>query len=270
MGAGKISALAIRGVEWLMGQRQFGKLCTALAKVGLRGLGVNLHHDLTRSGELFFLKNLLGRFPETVCFDVGANVGRYAAALLDSGAARVVAFEPVQATFELLERRLGARPSLTLVNAAVGETVGFVEVEVPAQSTLASRDLRLSPVSSAEHRTLRVPMTTLDAYVESSGVRPGFVKIDVEGFELEVLLGMKNLMALEPPIAIQFEFNQHHLKRKQSLLDFQAALPDFDLFRVASYSLRPLTPDHYLSNIYAYCNIVAVLRAQQPKMSFMW
>jgi FkbM family methyltransferase len=244
-----------------------------LTKIGLRGLGVNVDYHLGRSGERFFLNGLLAQFPDIACFDVGANVGDYTSALVATGARQVVAFEPVRQTFDVLAENVGSLRGVTLVHTAVGERDGVVQFDIPTgstQSVLASRDLSIAPEASAAHETVRVPLCTLDGFVEKNAIDPGFVKIDVEGFELEVILGMKRLIARKPPVAIQFEFNQHHLKRKQSLLDFQEVLPDFSFFRIATHSLRPLSPDHYLSNIFTYCNIVAVERSAVNRLSFMW
>jgi FkbM family methyltransferase len=263
----------IHGVEWLMGQRRLNAACMGLTKIGLRGLGVNIDHHLDRSGERIFLNGLLAQFPELICFDIGANVGDYTAALADAGAREIVAFEPVRQTFVELELNVGSLPRVKLVHTAVGERDGVVQFDVPAvasQSILASRDLSIAPEAKAAHQTVSVPICTLDKFVETNGIEPGFVKIDVEGFELEVIQGMKGLLARKPPAAIQFEFNQHHLKRKQSLLDFQEVLPGFSFFRIATHSLRPLTPEHYLSNIFTYCNIVALERSAAERLSFMW
>jgi len=262
----------IHGIEWLMGQRRLNAACVALTKIGLRGLGVNVDYHLGRSGERVFISGLLSSFPRLVCFDVGANVGSYTAVLVAAGAGQVVAFEPVQQTFDELTENVGSLPGVRLVHTAVGERDGAVQFEVPTalRKTVASRDLSIAPGSSGEHQRLTVPICTLDSFIEASGTTPDFVKIDVEGFELEVILGMQRLLASRPPRAIQFEFNQHHLKRKHSLLDFQDLLPQYSFFRIATCSLRPLLPSHYLSNIFMYCNIVALERSAVDRLSFMW
>jgi hypothetical protein len=108
--------------------------------------------------------------------------------------------------------------------------------------------------SDAEFDLIKVPMTNLDVIVETSGQSPFFVKIDVEGFELEVLAGMRRIMEPNPPRVIQFEFNTHHLRRRQNMNDFVAALPGFHLYRLAARSLRPLDHTHHFANIYVYSN----------------
>ena len=253
--------LVIRSAEWVMGQRNFASVCTALAKLGLRGLGVNVHYDLNRSGELVFLDEFMRVFPKCVCFDVGAHVGEYSEALLSRGAALVIAFEPTPSTYSMLRERIGHHANIRVENSAVGELIGDIHFDVPiltSDSTLASRDIAMTAISANAYSRITVAMTSLDAFAERTGIHPDFVKIDVEGYELEVILGMTNLLLSDPPKAIQFEFNQHLLKRHQTLLDFSECLKEYSLFRLASHSMRPLDPNHYLSNIYTYSNIVAL------------
>jgi hypothetical protein len=58
---------------------------------------------------------------------------------------------------------------------------------------------------------------------------------------------------------VQFEFGPHHLKRRQNLNDFMSLLSDFNFYRLATHSLRPLGDgSHYLHNVYAYSNVVCI------------
>jgi FkbM family methyltransferase len=262
-----------------MGMPMMGGLSTAIAKVGLRGLGINVHYDLDRRGERDLLRRLSPHLSNWTCFDIGANVGNYTAALLAAGASRVIAFEPVPETFgRLREREAIDTPAVEVVNVAVGEQTGyspfFVAIDA-RHSSLSSRDGSITGLSPSEFQTVNVRLTTIDAYVAESGIEPDFIKIDVEGFELEVLKGMQATLGRCPPKVIQFEINTHHLKRRQNLADFGDVLPGYALYRLASGSLRPLDLSHYLSNVYAYSNIIGVhnsfrdllLHTRRPNLS---
>jgi Methyltransferase FkbM domain len=88
------------------------------------------------------------------------------------------------------------------------------------------------------------------------------MKIDVEGFELEVLTGAQRLLDSGVLSYVQFEFGPHHLKRRQNIGDFMAVLKDYEFYRLATHALRPLGDgSHYLHNIYAYSNIICVRRS---------
>jgi FkbM family methyltransferase len=251
-------------IERLMGLPIMGGASEAIAKVGLRGLGVNLGHDFERSGERYLLDRLAPRLAAWTCFDIGANVGDYTRNLLDVGAGRVFAFEPSPDNFALLrERFFQTAGTVHVVNVAVGERTGnssfFVALD-QKESVRNSRDSTFTALPTSAFQEISVPLMSIDAYVAESGNQPDFVKIDVEGFELEVLQGMQATLQLHPPKVIQFEFNTHHLKRRHSLADFAAILPDFALYRLASRSLRELDLCHYLSNVYAYSNVIALHR----------
>jgi len=141
-------------------------------------------------------------------FDIGAHVGDRTASFLRLGA-RVVALEPQPRVFRALRLIHGRAPGAVLRCAAAGARVGEIELRVnsanPTVST-ASPDL-IAAAAAAEgwrgevwDRTIRVPVTTLDALIAEHG-RPDFVKIDVEGHELEVLRGLS-----APVPALSFEF----------------------------------------------------------------
>ena len=250
--------VSLRALEFVMGQKQARALSELLIRVGMRGLGINIDYRLPHSGELVLLRKVMPLCGNKVCFDVGANVGDYAQSLLDFGANAIVAFEPGKEAFEQLSSRLGRDPKLTLKNLAVGEKAGVVPFFIPTSSTLASRDCTITAIGADDFVEMTVNMVSLDDFVESEKVLPDFVKIDVEGFELEVILGMRKLVQTHPPKFIQFELNRHHLLRHQNLLDFAEHLPNYSLFRLATHSLRPLKPDHYMANVFSYSNIVAV------------
>jgi FkbM family methyltransferase len=127
-------------------------------------------------------------------FDVGANTGDVTDCMLSIGAS-VVAFEPQPVCAKELRLR-GTK--LCVAEMAVGSSEGFAEMYLKSESTHASL------VSGYHHGpdfgTIRVPVTTLDAAIAKYG-RPTFCKIDVEGFEVEVLRG------LSIPINLNFEYH---------------------------------------------------------------
>lgn len=143
--------------------------------------------------------------PGDLAFDIGAHVGNRTRALRAAGA-RVVAVEPQDPFARFLELSLPG--DVTLIKAAVGprETQGEMRVSRrhPTVSSLSRTfDSRAGATTGFRHvrwdARQRVPVTTLDALIARHGV-PRFIKIDVEGFEAEVLRGLTQpveLIALE-------------------------------------------------------------------------
>jgi FkbM family methyltransferase len=154
------------------------------------------HHTPSGKATRARLRGFYSRFasPGDLCFDIGANVGDRTELLLEAGA-RVVSVEPQPGCLGTLRRRLGRHPRCRIVEQAVGAAPGTAELHVcrcnPGLSTLSSRWMQDGRHAGeyAWNETVRVPVTTLDALIREYGV-PRFCKIDVEGFEPQVLAGL--------------------------------------------------------------------------------
>jgi FkbM family methyltransferase len=156
------------------------------------------------------LRRFYRRFvpPGGLAFDIGAHVGNRVSAFRALGA-RVVAVEPQPDFVRLLQRRFGGDPNVTVLAHALGRAEGKAQLlasaRTPTVSTL-SADFVQRAGASASFRGVQwapgpvVAVDTLDALIARHG-RPDFVKIDVEAYELEVLMGLS-----EPLAALSFEF----------------------------------------------------------------
>lgn len=140
--------------------------------------------------------------PGDLCFDVGANVGDRTAIFLELGAT-VVAIEPQERCVAELRRRFGRRGDVTVVPAALGSTVGSAPMRVGTASTVSTmsrlweqRVRESKRFGDTEWRDeIVVPVTTLDLVIADFGM-PRFCKIDVEGYELEVLSGLSRVIPI--------------------------------------------------------------------------
>ncbi|MEJ0005284.1 MAG: FkbM family methyltransferase [Steroidobacteraceae bacterium] len=134
-----------------------------------------------------------------VALDVGANIGWYSVILsrLSSPRAKIFSFEPDPTTYQLLTRNLevNVAHNVTAVNCALGEEAGYATLHQYKKSNNGRHSLLSTNFSGGT--TVRVPVDTLEAFwvrqgLESRQLR--FLKIDVEGFEYQVLRGAGDLL----------------------------------------------------------------------------
>jgi FkbM family methyltransferase len=135
--------------------------------------------------------------PEDLVFDVGANIGTRSEIMLSLGA-NVVAFEP-QPNCAREVRARGKNGRLIVVEKAVGSSIGHADLHLKEGSVQAS--LLSDWQGGPDTGMLRVPVTTLDEEIKRFG-RPTFCKIDVEGYEGEVIAGLSM-----PINAMSFEYH---------------------------------------------------------------
>jgi FkbM family methyltransferase len=163
------------------------------------------------------MERLYRRFvnPGDLVFDVGAHVGDRVAAFRRLGA-RVVAVEPQPALRTTLKLLRGWDRGIVIEPVALGRADGAAELRInldnPTVSTASPDFVRAAAGASgwegqAWTTTVTVPMTTLDALVARHGP-PAFIKIDVEGFEAEVLAGLSQAV---PALSFEFTTIQRHV-----------------------------------------------------------
>ncbi|MDN3584414.1 FkbM family methyltransferase [Mucilaginibacter flavus] len=140
-----------------------------------------------------------------ICFDVGANMGNRITPLLEIGAS-VVAVEPQESCYKYLDKKFGNK--ISLVKKGLGEAEAVKVFHLSDDSTISSfSDDWISAVKKTSRfknkkwdKSVSVEMTTVDNIIKSFG-HPSFIKIDVEGYELEVLKGLTR-----PVNMISFEY----------------------------------------------------------------
>jgi FkbM family methyltransferase len=136
--------------------------------------------------------------PGALCFDVGANVGVYVLqfARWSAPTGRVVAFEPNPGARVILHRHVrmnGLAERVRVVPAAVGETSGE-EILYAAEADGMSRLGEPNKALAGNACAITVPVVTLDDYCTSEGLKPDWLFIDIEGFEIAALAGARELV----------------------------------------------------------------------------
>jgi FkbM family methyltransferase len=150
--------------------------------------------------------------PGTCYFDVGANIGLMALPVLRTiPECRVVSFEPSPATVPFLMKTVknsSFSSRWQVINEAVGKEDGELDFHVARAGLGAFDGFYRTGRIGAESDTVKVRVTTIDAVWEKLG-RPeiSVMKIDVEGAEVEALLGAERCIATAKPYLL-VEWNQ--------------------------------------------------------------
>lgn len=167
------------------------------AVLARRGIRIDQADSLVHS-EVRRAKLLRSRGVDLV-LDVGAAGGKYGGELRSAGyLGRIVSFEPLSGPFADLERSVAEDGEWSCVQAALGASTGELEINVSENSDSSSflpmgeRHRRAAP-ESAYVATERVQVRTLDSTWGdvAAGARNPFLKLDVQGYELEVLKGAR-------------------------------------------------------------------------------
>lgn len=251
----------------LFGRPRFRKLNILLFDLGLRGLGVLNYQNGHISGEFMFLRQCLKSKDNPIVLDVGANVGGYSRDVVGiNPSATIFAFEPHPRTFERLVSNIEHHRNIIPFNYAIGDRSGrqMLYDRRSGSGTVHASIYRevIESIHQDESTGYEVNVITLDEFIEEKRLAcVDLLKIDTEGYELNVLKGGTNAIRSRIFKAIQFEFNEMNVVSRVFFKDFIELLPQYQFHRILPGGLQRI--DHYSPvrcELFAFQNIVAVLR----------
>ncbi len=152
--------------------------------------------------------------PGDLCFDIGANVGQSIEALRKCRA-KVVALEPNPHCLPALAYQFGNDKEVQIVAKAVGAAPGTAQLHF--SGTAATASLR-SDWNKADDQQVDTEVVTLEQLIAAHG-RPVMLKVDVEGFEKEVFLGLA-----QPVPLIYFEMHAREIDTVHFVLKHLSSL----------------------------------------------
>ena len=167
--------------------------------------------------------------PERI-LDIGANIGRHTLQFSENQKSKIISFEPQKDTFEALKRNvyLNKRKNVRLFNIGLFDENKEVELNI-CDSNCGANSIALKRDGKKE----KIFVQKLDDFLKKENFSPDFIKIDVEGAELNVLKGAINTIKKNGPI-IYLEI----LKDKRGI---------FKLLEDNNYSLNYFGGDNFLA-----------------------
>lgn len=176
-----------------------------LKKVQKKHHSIDLILQQERSYYLSLLKNI--KAEKKIIFDIGANEGFVSSFFLEENY-RVIAIEPDVRNQKILSSRFRNEPQFYLIKKGVSDTVKKASFFVhPTNSSLHTFSQKWKNSVESKNQSTQflvnqsIRLTTLDQIIQKKGI-PTFIKIDVEGHELEVIKGLNQKIPL-----LSFEAN---------------------------------------------------------------
>lgn len=172
-----------------------------LVKKGMTGATGNIYSGLHEFEEMAFLLHFLRE--EDLFFDVGSNVGTYTLLASKVIGAKSYAFEPSPQTFFHLENNVflnRINEKVQLYNEGIGAEDGNLLFSV-------DQDTTNHVVTNEKEKSVAIKVSSLDSISTAKQAVPQLVKIDVEGFESNVIQGATNLLQNKKLNAIIMELN---------------------------------------------------------------
>lgn len=172
-----------------------------LVSKGMTGATGNIYSGLHEFEEMAFLLHFLRE--EDVFFDVGANVGSYTILASKVIGANSCSFEPSPSTFKHLENNIflnRIQAKAFVFNQGVGASKGEIKFST-------NQDTINHIVLDGSEESITIKIDTLNNHILKHRIMPKLIKIDVEGFETEVIKGADELIASKDLHAVIMELN---------------------------------------------------------------
>jgi FkbM family methyltransferase len=200
---------------------------------------------LKKNGNAEDSRKFYGQFisANSLVFDIGANMGRYTREYLASGG-RVICVEPQPVCADHIRKSLGGNSNVTVVQKGVGDKPGKLPLYICSYENMlstfskeAQKEGRFAERGFKWDKKVLVELVTLDRLIAEFGA-PQFCKIDVEGFEYEVVCGLS-----QPIKYLSIEYHIENMNKVVRCLDHLESI-GFNKFNftIGEY-LKLVSPD---------------------------
>jgi FkbM family methyltransferase len=247
----------------ILGNALLQPVYKALFRLGAKGMNYDRGQVLENSGEGYVLKYVSSKLsgPITV-FDVGANKGQYASMALKilKPPFELYSFEPQKIAFAVL-KTITADVNFKPFNIGLGSEKKQETLYNQDEGSVFASVVKTSHDHVAQDRVKKetIELSTIDIFCKEHNIKKiDFLKIDVEGYEIEVLTGAKQMIAAGNIPYIQFEFGVASIEARIFMKDFFKILPGYTIHRVLPNSLVKLENYSEYLELFLTTNYLAV------------
>lgn len=174
------------------------------------------------SGELHIIKTLKNNFKniqEVVIFDIGANIGDYSKFIIkeyEDINYMLYMFEPSLKTFNQLNINIQNNKNISSYKIGLGDKEEklklYYDEDFQGDSSILKKD---------SHLCEDIEIDTIDNFCRNNSIKKiDFLKMDVQGYEYNILLGAKKMLDNENIKYIQFEFDEPNIENRIFFKDF--------------------------------------------------
>lgn len=230
----------------------------------------NMNVDIETNGELNIIKFLSNLSSVNVVFDIGANVGKYSQFLLQYlPKATIFAFDPVEENINELKKNTSGR--INYITSAVSNVDGQSEFYIEQRKNSGHSSLYdMNTIGYVtESKKVIVKVQKLDSFVQSNNIQQiDFVKIDIEGNELNALKGAEHLFKKNKIKLVQFEFGHASRANRTLFLDFVEffKMYGFDIYIIKTDCIEKVLYNPFFENKYDVANFLAFNEHDFPEM----
>lgn len=236
-----------------------------LYNLSLKGMNIGEGAGVNDTGEIWVLKfaeSIFGKKNPTI-FDVGANEGNYTKLLMKifKSSSTIHAFEPSKKTFKILSKNFSGNKNIVLNDFGLGKKNEKVTLysfgKYSGLSSIFDRKLEHKNFKGKTSQIVRIK--TLDRYCQEKKIKKiDFLKLDVEGNEINVLKGSERMLKSRSIDLIQFEFGGCNIDSRTYFRDFWHLLKNYEIYRILKDGLYLIQKYDEKDEIFTTTNFLAI------------
>ncbi len=261
-----------KGLLGLMaGKKRLQRYFEFIYSKAIDGMNYRNSGDFKSSGEIaaaeYVRSKLAAKTEGRTVFDVGANLGKYAMELVKIFSKendRIYSFEPSKETYKALLKTIDGNKRVIPCNFGMGDAATTLQLYTDSDASgLASvfkRKLEHYNIDMSKHEEISID--TIDNFCAKQNIQKiDFLKLDIEGNELNALKGAQQMLQEKRIQFIQFEFGGCNIDSRTFFQDFWYLLKDdYQFYRIVKNGLQPINGYSEALEIFMTINFLLELK----------